>query len=84
MFWIDGVNVINKAIEKSNEQKDWDLYKAIYPNMDKSNYLTFKQFVGKKQVMKTEKEVSNEDILAKAEELKKLHQGTHEGVRKED
>jgi len=81
--WVDGINLINKAIEKTVEQKDWDLYKAIYPNMDKKTFITFKDFVKKKEVVTPKQEKSDDEILQKAEELRKLHQGIHEGVRKE-
>jgi hypothetical protein len=84
LYWVDGINLINKAVEKTIEQKDWDLYSSVYPNMDAKTFITFKDFVKKKQVAQPKKDISTDEILQKAEEIRKLHQGTHEGVRKEE
>lgn len=82
LTWIDGVEIINKAIEKTTEEKDWDLYISVYPNMDKSNFITFDKFKSKKQTVKNENKLSKEEILQKAEELRKIHQGKHLGIVK--
>lgn len=84
MNWQDGINVINKAIEKQNERRDWELYCTVYPNMDKKTFVPFEKFRGKKQVInKSKKELTKDEIIAQAEEIRKLHQGIHEGVVRE-
>lgn len=78
-----GISLINKAYEKTIEQHDWDLYISIYPNMDKDSFISFEQFKNKKKLNNKQTSMSNEDILKKAEEVKKIHQGKHEGVVKD-
>ena len=81
LSWIDGIELINKAIEKRNEQKDWDMWLTLYPNMDKKTFISFDKFRGKKQVkVINNTKLTKEEIIEKAEELRKLHQGKHEGV----
>jgi len=85
--WTDGIELINKAIEKRNEQRDWDMWISIYPTMDKKSFISFEKFRSKKQVvsvMHCKKHISAEEIIEKAEEIRKLHQGIHEGVAMED
>ena len=73
--------MINKAIEKRNEQKDWDIWLSIYPDMDKDTYIPFEKFRSKAVKVSRVTE-STEEIIARAEELRKIHQGIHEGVKK--
>ena len=40
----DGIRIINKAREKEAETKLWNLYTAVYPNMDKDNFISFEDF----------------------------------------
>ena len=84
LYWKDGIKLINKAIEKKQETREWELYCTIYPEMDKKTFITFEKFRGKKQTQyKPKKELTKEEIIAQAEEIRKLHQGIHEGVVKE-
>ena len=84
MYWVDGIELINKAREKEQEQKVWDMWISLYPNMDKKSFMPFSEFY-KKQItlIVPDKKIPKSDILEKAEEIRKLHQGIHEGVRKE-
>lgn len=83
LYWEDGINLINKAIEKRNEQRDWEMWISVYPDMDKKTFVPFEKFRGKKQTPgKPKKELTKAEIIAQAEEIRKLHQGTHEGVAK--
>jgi hypothetical protein len=76
MYWEDGITLINKAIEKRNEEKDWEMWIAIYPNMDKKTFISFDKFRGKKEVAtpsKQKKNLTDKEIIAKAERLSKNH-----------
>lgn len=82
--WIDGIELINKALEKRNEQRDWDMWISIYPNMDKNTFIPFEKFRATKQIQQNKNiTLTNDEIIAKAEELRKIHQGIHEGVKKD-
>lgn len=80
----DGINLTNEAIKKQQEQKDWELYLSIYPNMDKNTFIPFEKFRSKNiSSKKTEKvELTSKELIEKAESIKKLAQGKHEGVTK--
>ena len=78
-----GINLINKSYEKVVEEKDWNLYCGVYPNMDKESFISFENFKNKKQDMNNAKHKTNDEILAKAEGIVKVHQGKHEGIVKE-
>ena len=81
--WDDGIRLINKAIEKNQEKRDWNLYCTVYPSMDKKTFIPFNKFRGKKHAPVTaKKELTKEQIIEQAEEIRKLHQGIHEGVAK--
>ena len=76
MYWEDGITLINKAIEKRNEEKDWEMWIAIYPNMDKKTFISFDKFRGKKEdpsktPRKQKKNLTDAQIIAKAERLSK-------------
>lgn len=86
LSWEDGIGLINKAFEKQDEQRDWEMWVSIYPQMDKKSFVPFGKFRSKKHfapnIVKN-KAMTKDEILEKAEEVRKLHQGKHEGVRKE-
>ena len=85
LHWIEGLEIIKKANEKIKEQKDWEVWLAIYPTMDNDTYISFDDFRGKSKKSEQSKsnkpKLSQNEILAKADEIKRLHQGTHEGVK---
>ena len=73
LSWQDGIRLINKAVEKNNDQRLWDLYCTIYPNMDKETFISFEKF--KKPSVKAESrepEVkTNEEAIEKAEAVRR-------------
>ena len=84
LLWRDGIKLINKALEKRNEQREWELYVSVYSNMDKETFVSFDKFRGIKSTNKPiKKGLTKEQILEKAEEIMKIHQGTHEGIKKD-
>lgn len=78
------MKIIKKAREKINEQKEWEVWLALYPTMDKDTFISFEDFrvinVKNQQSQSSKPILTQNEILAKADEIKRLHQGTHEGV----
>lgn len=83
MDWRDGVELINKAFEKRIEQREWDAWVSLYPSFDKTNFIPFERFKSEIKPQNEQKIISTEEIIFNSEEIKKIHQGTHEGVVKE-
>jgi hypothetical protein len=83
LSWTDGILLINKAIEKRKEEKDWDMWVAVYPHMDKKSFISFEKFRGKKKIANVapSKNMSKDEIMKKAEEIKMLHKGNHKGKK---
>ena len=40
----DGIDLMNKAFEKRNENKFWEIYLTIYPSMTTKNFVSFEEF----------------------------------------
>ena len=82
MEWKDGLELINKALEKEEEQKDWEVWISIYPDMTEKNFISFRDYrIKKNSPPKKEKEkLTNEQIIANAESKRKIHQGEHKGI----
>jgi hypothetical protein len=72
--WQDGISQINKAVEKISEEKEWQMWLTLYPNMDKNTFMSFEKFRQKGKKQSVETKISDKEILKKAEEVKKLHQ----------
>ena len=81
LCWIDGIELINEAMKKIQEQKDWEMWLTLYPNMTKENFIPFEKFRNKTiDEKETKKELTSAEIIERAESKRKLHQGTHKGV----
>ena len=84
MNWTDGILLINKENKKINEQKEWEIWRSVYPDMDKDTYISYEDFRIKNSEVSQQINkpiLTQNEILAKADEIKRLHQGTHEGVK---
>jgi hypothetical protein len=73
-----GLALINKAHEKILDDKMWDKWVSIYPNMDDKTFVSFEDF--KKQHFsnvnsKGNKKISKQEIIEKAERIKDKHLG---------
>ena len=82
LYWVDGIELTNKARKNEEEKKSWDMWLTLYLKMDEKTFMPFSEFYKKnitKQVKKVEQ--TKEDIVAKAEELRLAHQGKHGGVK---
>ena len=75
---IDGLNLINKAFEKREERKNWEIWLAKYQHMDKSNFISFEDFI--KNSNKPVNNISKEEVIENSESVRKVHQGIHLGV----
>lgn len=81
LAWNNGIELINKAIEKRNEQRDWEMWISVYPNMDKKTFISFEKFRKKGREL-PQNNLTTAEIIEKAEEIRKIHQGIHEGIVK--
>ena len=63
-----GIKLINKALEKQQEDRMWLLYAGIYPNMDKKTFVPFEKFFKKPKDIKVSKRPA-EEILQEAMEI---------------
>jgi hypothetical protein len=79
LAWNNGIELINKAIGKRNEQRDWEMWLSVYPNMDKKTFVSFEKFQQKGREL-PQNNFTTAEIIEKAEEIRKIHQGIHEGV----
>jgi hypothetical protein len=43
----DGILLINKAVEKDEEDKAFRMWLSIYPNMDEENFIPFSEYYEK-------------------------------------
>lgn len=84
MDWDDGINLINKAIEKNREEKEWDMWVQLYPHMNKENFISFEKFRTKNvKEYVNKKQMTDKEILEQMEELRMIHQGNHPGIARE-
>lgn len=71
------LKVINKMIlyrlDKAKELRLWDLYCIAYQNMDQKSYKDFDTWRNR-TAETTNKKQGNDEIIAEAERLKKIHQ----------
>jgi hypothetical protein len=82
--YINGIELINKAREKESERSAWEMWLTLYPNMDKKNFIPFSKFYQKQTEPQIRKAtLTNEEIIAKNEELRLAHQGKHKGIKTE-
>ena len=65
-----GSRLIEKARERREETRQWQLYCNIYPNFTEETFIPFDKFY-KKQTIKTSRKPTNQ-ILAEGEKLNKL------------
>lgn len=75
---IDGLKLINKAFKKREERKNWEIWLAKYQHMDKSNFISFEDFIKKSN--KPVNNLSEEEVVKNSESVRKVHQRIHPGV----
>lgn len=83
MDWQEARDIINKAYEKEFDKKAFSMWLTLYPNMDKKNFISFKDF--KKELITpttvNNKLSSNDEILNDVQEIRKMK---YEKTRKEE
>jgi hypothetical protein len=67
----EGLELINKAFEKRNEEKAWQMWLMRFQHMTKKNFVPFAHFM-KKAIRPTinDSSESTEDLIAMAEKIK--------------
>lgn len=65
-----GISLINKAIEKREEQRAWGMWISKYPYMTKDSFVPFSQFYNQQTHTHTVSKRSTEDILREAEDIR--------------
>jgi hypothetical protein len=68
----EGIFFINKAWEKNEERKAWDMWIARYVWMDKDNFIPFSEFYSIQTTPTINK--SKNEILSMADEIEKKAQ----------
>lgn len=65
--------LITKAIEKQSEERTWQLWVSIYPQMGEDNFISFEDF--KQDILNSGNDKRSElEILAEAEKIKAADQ----------
>lgn len=78
MTWDRALEIINKAYEKSFEDKSFKMWLTLYPNMDDKNFMSFNDYKNKLMTPIVSTTPSMDDILKDVSELRQLK------ARKED
>lgn len=66
--YADGISLINKGLEKANEENAFRIWLTIYPNMTKDNFIPFDEFYNPKP--KTISKKSAEEMLRESMEIR--------------
>jgi hypothetical protein len=77
MEYQEGIEMINQAFIKVDEQKHWELWLAMYPNMTEKTYVPFDKFYkidGLKKSTKEVKKKTPQEIIAMAEKIKQAEE----------
>lgn len=70
LHWIDGIDLINKAFEKREENKAWQMWIAKYPWMAKNEFIPFDKFYKKAIQPKNISQKPAQEILKEAYEIR--------------
>jgi hypothetical protein len=71
----EGLELINKAFEKRNEEKAWQMWLMRFQHMTQKNFVPFSQFMKKAiRPMVEESSEPTEDLIAMAEKIKAADQ----------
>ena len=72
MRWEDAIQLINKAYEKEFENKAFNMWLTLYPNMDKKNFISFDDYKRKITTTTIERNSNITDILKDVDDIRKL------------
>lgn len=71
MDYKSAIKLINKAYEKDLEDKVYQMWLTLYPNMDKNNFISFEDFKAKVMIKNIQSLSSAEDVLKEVSEIRK-------------
>jgi hypothetical protein len=75
MPYEQGIEVINKAAQKHDEDLMWQMWLSVYPNMDEKSFVPFSKFrqglLNNKPATSSE---TTEELISKAEKIKAIDQ----------
>ena len=71
MDYKSAIKLINKAYEKDLEDKVYQMWLTLYPNMDKNNFISFEDFKAKVMIPNIQSLSSAEDVLKEVSEIRK-------------
>jgi hypothetical protein len=75
MDFEQGFKLIKKAFDKREEEKAWQMWLTLYPNMNKDNFVPFSDFY--KEMKKPISKRPTEDILNEVYEIRKKLEGVN-------
>ncbi|RED54798.1 hypothetical protein [Cohnella lupini] len=71
-----GVGLINKAMEKADEKRKWEMWLAQYPQMTKESYISFEDFHNRSsRKTSTEPQKSKTEILDDVSTIMQMMKG---------
>ncbi|WP_036939441.1 hypothetical protein [Pseudobacteroides cellulosolvens] len=71
LYWVDGIKIINKAEEKREEEKAWQMWLTKFPHMTSKTFIPFSSFFKKAREPQELIKRSAEEILQEAKEIRK-------------
>lgn len=69
----EGIELINHIYEKKREDKAYQLYSSLYPNMTKETYITFEEFYKPQKQDEVVEAKTADEILNNVKELMSSH-----------
>ena len=70
---MEGIHLINKAVEKNHEEKMFKLYSSAYPHFSSENFKTFEEFYKPPKFNEPEKNQTVDEILSDVKEVLRLN-----------
>lgn len=68
----DFIDLLNKGLEKREEEKEWAMWLALYPYMNEKTYISFEDHLKRQRQPKAPTRVRPADeILAEADRIRK-------------
>ena len=64
--------MLNHLIEQKEEEKAWQMWVSVYPDMDKNSFIPFSKFYEKSKIAKIPKQQKTaKELLEQAEKIRK-------------
>ena len=75
--FVDGIEMINQAFQKIDEEKHWQVWLTMYPNMTEKNFVPFDKFYkrgGKNEAKAKVSKQTPQEIISMAEKIKEAEE----------